>query len=426
MAHNILLLVIDCLRADFVNERGLAHTPAIDRLVAQGFSFTSALAATTTTTPSFASLLTGRYPFENGVRSHSGYRLNPAVPTLPEVLREGGYHTRAEVCGPLGPEVGLDRGFERYHLRDRSEGIHREWGRRLLEDLPGEREAPWFLLLHVWALHRRRQVLPECNDSRHGDTDYARAFASIDVYLARLLERLPEDTLIVLTGDHGEEIARSALHRRVGRLRRKLFRFAHKHGLTRTHMSRGLRGLREGHGHSLYDELVLVPLVFHGPGLIPPGRSDVQVRHVDVLPTLTEAGGVPTPDGTTGQSLMGIMREGGGEHRDAYLEAVGTTLPDKNEWLAGLRVANRYKYIYAPYRGGFQPELYDLRTDSGERRNLAALLPAVAADLRARIERLGAGAMTGSRMDAAEQEKVMARLRDLGYADGPSKQQPSG
>ena len=424
MMHNILLLVVDCLRADHVNEPGHALTPNIDRLAAQGFSFTSAIATTTTTTPSFAALLTGRYPFEHGVRSHSGYRLKPDVATLPQVLRERGYHTRAEVCGPLGPEVGLDRGFDRYNFRSRSEDIHGEWGRKLLDDLPGAGNQPWFLLLHVWALHRRRQVLPECDDARHGRTDYGRALSSLDVYLAGLLARLPENTLVVLTGDHGEEIARNALHERIGRLRRKLFRFAQKHGLTHTHMSRGLRGFREGHGHSLYDELVRVPLVFWCPGLIPAGRSGLQVRHVDVLPTLVEIAGAPASTGATGQSLMDIVRDGRGAHRDAYLEAVGTTLPDESEWLSGLRVENRYKYICAPHREGFEPELYDLRADPGERHNLATRRPDVAADLRGRIDRLGTDAEKGVRMSADEQERVMARLRDLGYADGATEQEP--
>ena len=424
MKPNILLLVIDCLRADFVNESGHALTPTIDRLAAEGFSFTSAIATTTTTTPSFAGLLTGSFQYQHGVRSHSGYRLGPDVPTLPQVLREQGYHTRAEVCGPLGPEVGLDRGFERYNFRDRRESIHGEWGRAFLDGLPGDMPEPWFAMLHVWALHRRRQVLPECDDREHGATRYGRALASIDVYLARLLEQLPEDTLVVLTGDHGEEIARNAVHKRIGRLRRKLFRFAQKHGLTRTHMSRGLRGYREGHGHSLYDELVRVPLVLHCPGLVPQGRSDLQVRHVDVMPTLLEAAGTAVPDGIAGEGLAGIMHGHGGAHRYAYLEAVGVTLPDKSEWLAGLRVDNRYKYIYAPYRDGFEPELYDLQADPGERQNLAASHPDVAADMRARIERMGTEEMSGVEMSAEEQARVMARLQDLGYVDGATEQEP--
>jgi len=421
---NILLLVIDCLRSDFVHTLGLARIPTIDRLCGEGFAFTSAIAGSTTTTPSFAGILTGRYPYETGVRSHSGHRLSPEVVTLPEVLRGCGYFTHAEVCGPLGPEVGLDRGFEHYDLRTRKEDVHQEWGRELLGRIAGLPQ-PWFLLLHVWALHRRRHVLPECDNARHGRTEYARALSSIDVYLARLLGCLPERTLVVLTGDHGEEIARNPLHRRIGRLRRKLYRVALKHGLTHKHISHALRGYRDGHGHSLYDELVRVPLIFWCPGLMPAGRSDLQVRHVDVLPTLAEAAGAAVPDGIAGEGLMAIVREGQGRHRDAYLEAVGTTRPNKDDWLAGLRVDNRYKYIYAPYRQGFEPELYDLQSDPGERRNLATLLPEVTADLRGRIERLGTDRQAGVRMDAAEEERVMARLRDLGYADGASEQEPA-
>ena len=251
---NILLLVIDCLRADHVYEDGLAYVPAIRALMDRGFSFTNTIASTTTTTPSFASLLTGRYPIEHGVRTHDGAKLSASVRRLPQMLKTVGYHTYAEACGPLGPEVGLDRGFDEYTHRGRREVITSAWGETLRQKVAtGHYESPWFLMLHIWALHVPRQIVAARRDARYGRTDYGRALSSIDLRLAPVLDLLPPDTLVVLTGDHGEEIATGPIDHRIRHIRKEMFKFLRKHGLTRKHFSIGYRDCSEGHGFAIYD-----------------------------------------------------------------------------------------------------------------------------------------------------------------------------
>ena len=128
----------------------------------RGFAFRNAISTTTTTTPSFASMLTGRYPFEHGVRTHHGGKLSESVVMMPQLLQQAGYHTYAEACGPLGVEVGMNRGFDEYVHRGRRAVITGAWGKELMEKLRGGHyEEPWFLMLHVWALHHPRQILPE-------------------------------------------------------------------------------------------------------------------------------------------------------------------------------------------------------------------------------------------------------------------------
>jgi len=413
---NILLIVVDCLRADFAYDAELSCTPTIDALRADGFSFLNTIAATSTTTPCFASLLTGLYPFEHGIRSHSEYSLAEGVSTLAGLLAEAGYYTRAEVTGPLRPEVGLDRAFDDYRLRSKEQTIHTRWGGELLRAMRNLPREPWFVLLHVWSLHKSRQVPPECQDRRFGKTRYGRALAGIDRYLARLLDVLPENTLAVLTGDHGEDIAWGPFDRLQKKLRKKWQRFRVTRHLTRRHIALLYRGCHVGHGYGLYETLIRVPLVMHLPRHVPHGWSELQVRHVDVAPTILDLAGLPAVQ-MTGGSLATIMRGEDNEHRAAYLEAVGRIMPDRNDWLAGMRVENRYKYIYAPYRDGFEPQLFDLAADPGEKRNVARRHPDVAARLRAAIEALPTNAMPGGRMSAAERRRVMDRLRDLGYTD---------
>ena len=118
---NILIIVVDCLGADFIYKEGMAFTPTINKLKENGYSFLNTIASTTTTTPSFASLLTGLYPFQSGVRSHSGYSLNKDIRTIPQILRENGYNTYAEFTGPLTDKIGLSKGFDEYNFRSQKE-----------------------------------------------------------------------------------------------------------------------------------------------------------------------------------------------------------------------------------------------------------------------------------------------------------------
>jgi arylsulfatase A-like enzyme len=414
--QNILLIVVDCLRADFVYEPGLSHTPTLDRLNAEGFSFRNALSHSTTTTPSFSNILTGKYPFEHGVRTHAGMKLRLDVPMLPELLREAGYQTYAEVSGPLGHETGLVRGFDEYNYRDRDITVHSDWGNDLLRKFRDGYRKPWFVMLHVWSLHRKRRVLPERNHRKYGATLYGRALSSIDLYLERLLQALPDDTLLLLTGDHGEEITRNYLDHKIKKWRRFLYRSLKRRNLIKTHVSHGMRGCSDGHGYCIYDLLVRVPLTLHGIG-VPAGISRRQVRHIDIAPTILEAAGLPPHPGMTGRSLMSMVRGDAGEDRDAYMEIAGIRTIKRKEWIAGVRVANKYKYIAALEDPNFPPELYDLEQDPDERRNIAGKRPGVARDLDGRLRAYGAEKFQGNPMSAEEKEAVMKRLKGLGYHD---------
>src|SRR5438876_11962495 len=115
-APNVLLLVVDSLRADVVNGAAVP-TPHLDAEAGRGTRFVQCVSTTTTTTPSFASILTGCYPPTHGVRGLQGYRLSSAVATLAELLGGAGYETHAEVTGPLLPETGVLRGFADVHHR---------------------------------------------------------------------------------------------------------------------------------------------------------------------------------------------------------------------------------------------------------------------------------------------------------------------
>jgi len=206
---NILLIVADCARADrWLGPGRTCLTPNLDRLAADGVAFPVTIVEKAATTPSFATLLSGLYSPRHGVHLVWGYRLPAQVPLLTHVLAARGYHTYAEVTGPLLPEMGLDRGFDAYTYRAPCDQLHTAWGGEFLRRLrTGHYRAPWFILLHLWELHPRRRVAPECDAPRCGAREYDRAVSSLDVQLGRLFAALDGQTLTVFTGDHGEKLA---------------------------------------------------------------------------------------------------------------------------------------------------------------------------------------------------------------------------
>jgi hypothetical protein len=114
---NVLLITIDTLRADHVGAYGSPHglTPTIDRLAAEGLRFETAYAHVPLTLPSHTSLMTGAYPFVNGVRDNGSFRFDGRHPTLASTLKAAGYRTGAFVAAfVLDARFGLNAGFDVY------------------------------------------------------------------------------------------------------------------------------------------------------------------------------------------------------------------------------------------------------------------------------------------------------------------------
>ena len=134
--QNVLLITIDTLRADALGcYGGPAATPALDRLAAGGVRFDFAHAHAVVTLPSHASILTGTYPFQHGVRDNSGYRLPADARTAATLLKAAGYDTAAFVGAfPVHSRFGLNAGFDATTTRSArrsapAEFVHARTGR---------------------------------------------------------------------------------------------------------------------------------------------------------------------------------------------------------------------------------------------------------------------------------------------------------
>ena len=406
---NVFFLAIDSLRSDAVFGDHI-ETPSFDRLAGSGAAFHQCVCTCTTTTPSFSSMLTGCYPPKHGVRGLQGYRLNSSLTTMAEAFRSAGYNTYAEVTGPLLKETGILRGFETANHRQAYRVPFFEWRDRIVARMkvyPG----PWFLMLHIWEVHRPYRAPPDFK-KRNDRGGYEAAVAATDGYLAPVFEAAGDNTVTIVTGDHGESYANSALEQKILRGSRKA-RSTFKFNKWAPALDKKLAGLAVGHGFALHEHLVRVPLIISGPG-VPAATVGEQVRHVDLFPTVTDLVGIDPPKGIDGRSLRPLLEGGSLPEEPAYMEAVGVKLEGRR--ITGARTED-WKLLQA---GGGRPALYKL--DGGqppdEKHNLFNRYPEVAQKLQAYIDQIQAGGIEpdpGSGMTGEEEAIVEQHLRDLGY-----------
>jgi arylsulfatase A-like enzyme/Flp pilus assembly protein TadD len=405
--QNVLLITIDTLRADALSSYGgPASTPALDRLAGDGVRFTFAHAHAVLTLPSHTSILTGTYPYQHGVRENSGYRLAPGSRTLATILKRAGYATGAFLGAfPLHSRFGLNQGFDAYDDRFGETRAPTEF---VMPERPATEVVPlardwiakhqqqrWFSWVHVFDPHAPYRPPPPF-DRQYANQPYYGEVAATDAALAPLLDDVRmsgRPTIVVVTGDHGEALG--------------------DHG-------------EESHGLFAYESTLRIPLIIAEEGTGAPRAtgevSSVPARHVDVLPTILDATGQPTPAGLPGRTLLPAAerRDGssGRAARTSYFESMAAMLNRGWAPLTGV-LANRDKYIDLPI-----PERYDLARDPGEQTNLAGRLAERDRALQASLRAFGA-AMPGDRL--REDPEAVARLRALGYVSGnPPVKGPGG
>jgi arylsulfatase A-like enzyme len=403
---NVMLLVIDALRADAVFDSPPV-TSTLDDLRKSGTTFVQCISTTTSTSPSFASILTGYYPPKHGVRGLKGHRLAPTARTIAEIFAGEGYSTAAWVRGPLLPQTRILRGFRNVRHIGGDKLPFMAWRREVLDTIAAL-SVPWLFLLHVWEVHRPYRPPPDYK-KRRGRAGYFASVTATDRALAGIVDALPANTLLAVTGDHGEKVANNWIGDRASALAKEVRRRPGSRRLP-DRLQRTLGNWSIGHGYALYESLIRVPMILAGPGAEQRVVTD-QVRHVDLVPTIAELCGLEAPSGVDGRSLVPLMQGEQLPVEAAYLEATGVVGESP---IYGLRTPE-WKLL----RGtGTRPELYRLEAYSrgAEKRNVYQDHPDIAKDLETRLDQLlGASTPRGSGMTPQEEVMLEKHLRDLGY-----------
>jgi arylsulfatase A-like enzyme len=393
------VITLDTTRADRLSPYGFMDVslPGLERVAREGVVFEHASTVAPMTLPAHTSLFTGLLPPNHGVRDNADIPLDDSRTTLAEILRAQGFETGAFVASVvLGPERGLQQGFSHYEsvtandrqgpdaMQQRADAVM-ESAIRWLDSVGTSRFLLW---AHLYDAHRPYDP-PEPFRSKYGHDPYVGEIAFADSQIERVLEALEQRKLLdrvvlVVAGDHGESL--------------------------------GDHGERD-HGIFVYQEVLRVPLMLRSAALKPTRVGEV-VRLTDVLPTVLELLGLPSPQ-VDGVSLLDLIR---GNQRDRDLEAYSESLyPERLGWspLHALR-QGRFKVIDAP-----RPELYDLDRDSFERQNIYDERPTVAQAMIKRLTEITSRAAKTSGSETTVSPEVQARLAALGYVSSAPPRDPS-
>lgn len=458
--RHVVLLVIDTLRADRLGCYGYprATSPELDALAAKGVLFEHASAQAPMTRGSVASLFTSLYPDAHATNDVLD-RLPDAADTLAERLQRAGWRTACFSTNEnVSPVFGFDQGFEQFWLHRLSRlARFTAWGRlshfatetlgfgrvaadlddsdaRHLTDavlswLPPPTAAPQFLYVQYIDPHSPyappedllNDVSPDAErlatrgrfphncpphpfgrwpEQEEGIAEgisqlYDAEIRWCDREVGRLVRELEargylRDSWLVITADHGEEF------------------FDHA---------------QLGHGHSMYDELLRVPLIVLGPGVVP-GRVATPVQLVDLLPTLLAGVGIEPGDGLHGRDLRELLYAEGAE-RAAFAagegrERVAFAQRANGHPMAMVRVGSE-KLIEFDHDDATHRYLYDLAADPREQHDLAQERPERVEAL-ARLLAQRRAAARAARLDGSEQVELgddsRNVLKALGYVDG--------
>jgi arylsulfatase A-like enzyme len=293
---NIVLIVIDTLRADWMSAYGFHQetTPEIKRWAAKGVLFERNLAQSSWTKMSMASMLTSLWPQSHAIRKY-GDGLGTAAVTLAEALQDAGYETYAvQTNGWLHQTFGFHQGFQHYvfptgraapKIPKATVWAHAdrvlEETTRLLDHRPTDR--PFFLYVHFMDVHEYAAPNEFKTFGTDGPGAYRGAIRWLDDAVSRVrgeLDRVGvlEETVILLTSDHGEAFGENG---------------------------------KSGHALNVLTAVLHVPLVIRFPFETEPVRIPTQVRNLDVAPTLLDIAGVPIPTSFEGESLLPLITASG-------------------------------------------------------------------------------------------------------------------
>lgn len=446
---NIVLVVVDALRKDHLGCYGYDRdtTPFIDSLAADGLLFGDAVSQSPWTTASMASMFTSRYPSELGVHAaegpdkrrglltYSASALGPEPPTLAAMLHDSGYHTECVTANLFASQTfGITRGFDRFaEVRNSATRAVEYSLERAMEGAGGTRftKKPFFLYIHLMDVHNPTDPPPPYDtmfpavdglphEERHKDWEYKgggpeldtpgfRAYKDhktalydgalrhVDDALARLARLLTErgiygNTVVVVAADHGEEFWD---HARFERLR-----FVEERRMLG-------RGFGVDHGHTMFTELLDVPLVMHGPN-VPAGVVKRQVRNIDIAPTLLSIAGVAPHAGMHGIDLVAAYKHGDSEDLPAFSEDIAYGYEKK------ALDDGRYKY-FRYFRGAQREFLFDTLADPAELTDISAREPEVAKRMRAELDGIVESSGDAESRAVKLDKRVMDELRSVGY-----------
>ncbi len=451
MKPNILFITIDSLRNDrcFGKNRNV-KTPNIDSLIKKSIYFSQAISAGDQTGTSLSSVFTGIFPIRTG---QNQINFKSDFITYFDVLKEADYHAYA-----LIPDDQFFKEFSMnfdekiiYFFTDRKkkQSLGTGLGDKIIAKLKSkEMKEPWIYFVHLMDLHTPFLVPNEFDKQKNGETKYDRLVSYIDIWLGKFLDQINmENTLIVITSDHGEYIPVTdeniseipSIQRFLSKgqtsvsfiekMRMKTLlnlRFAaqtyRKEKLKKELTPYEMRSFNTRSALDLYDEIVHVPLIFSGYNLTKGKVISDLVRNVDIFPTIFDIIGLSNSIKGDGRSVFPLVNNKKLNELPAYIEVginlaqlVNSKNPKALPKIIGVRTSV-YKYLRARDDPGKNVRLFDLKNDPLEEKNIVDEKP----DIVKKMEDILSQFTKDSKDDAGtltdeDIKKAKETLLKLGY-----------
>ncbi len=441
---NVILIVVDTLRADFLGSYGFrgSISPSLDALAAESVVFENCFAQSPWTKPSVASILTSLYPQVHGLTNHDGKYWGAATTelktgilpdsavTLAEAMKQNGYATAAFVGNSwLTKPYGFAQGFDVYddsvnHLLvtfDQLTAAATAW----LDGRSGDSDSPFFLYLHPMDVHAPYNAAKEDYDTLVSSPSLGlnlRLAESEVPYLRwQNIERRPAWASDQLR--HELTYWRTQYASGVRALDRRLepfLEYLRESGLldrsylvfTADHGEQLFEHGDWSHGQTLYDHQLHVPLLIRQPGARGAGRTVPHiVEQIDLMPTLLSLVGADGGGAPQGRDVSPLLRRASGGDLGASVATATHRRPN----LYSLR-SERYKLLFDVHTG--QTQLFDLAYDPGEQRDVADAEPEITAQLRDRLVERVQRSLAGGTLESETAEipdEMRRKLEALGY-----------
>ncbi len=422
---NVLLIVVDTLGAKHLEayNRELKNAPNITRLADEGVLFEQAYSAAPWTKPAISSIFTGKLPSQHNVRGIDDNLLDDQL-TIAEIFKERGYKTAGRVSHTfISAKKGFSQGFDSYNVVPFKGNVHdvitsqevTAEGLDWLKEQQAKKDGKnFFMFLHYFDPHYTYQHHQEFDRSSHykgpltsgmyirklreliptltpADIEYLvnlyhEEIAYTDFYIGKVLDYLKEsgladNTVVILTADHGEEFL--------------------EHGDI-------------GHTVTLYDELVRVPLIISLPKYLRPHVVKENVSTMDILPTLMSLDPVKLEYGFSGISLLDALtgKQALSPIRDIKFEV---------DYQAGIQAfkagvkQDEFKLIHDKETKAW--ELHNLAVDPAELNNQKEVYPGDFERIKPSLQNFmdSQGATNGTRTEEQRTPEEIKQLKTLGY-----------
>ncbi len=471
MKPNILFLLIDSFRADkcFGNDK-TSLTPNIDKLIKNNVYFTQTICSAPVTSPSVSSIFTSRYPFESIIQDENHYKPNPDIPTYIDDLIKLGYDPFAltpELTSYMGLKKIFKNNIETYNS---SSTLYDGLGDRLIEKLTSQNfKEPWIFYLHLLDLHGSATFQlsdgpKKYENKKYGSNQYERMVSAMDEWIGKIIDKINlENTLIVITSDHGSEVGvyseeieqykknitqykkihfksihkltsklpesfsplRSTLSNIYSKRKRDKLKFKRQNESKKIYENNlnpyEKRILKSTVDSTLevYDDRFRIPLIFAGYGINSHKIISQQVRSIDIFPTIAAITGnnIENKD-RRGQNLLPLIQGNTLEEKPVMVESTPNSPQSLTSNTVGIRTS-KYKYFRDRIESEKNVHLFDLIKDPLEKINIATSNPNLVNELENELLNINNDGNFEFKKELTtnenENELIEKELKKLGY-----------